>query len=105
MIDRFGKTINIAWSEHEALWVEAAMSLPPDQRAAAYRDISELTGRTRDQIWAKAAKIRDAAWGEPEIKAPVAIWRPFVRGEYRRPAALPSELRQPSKAQLMGARA
>lgn len=47
MIDRFGNPILVGWSEHEDLWLAAAMSLPSrSDRIAAYQDISELTGRS-----------------------------------------------------------
>ena len=46
MKDRFGKPIAVGWSEHELVWLRAAMSLPFGERMAAFRDIADMTGRT-----------------------------------------------------------
>lgn len=57
MKDRSGKTIYIAWARHEFIWLEAAMTLPKKQRLAAYRDISNMTGRSMDAIARQAYNI------------------------------------------------
>ncbi len=51
MIDRWGNSVRVGWAAHEILWLEAAMSLPVLDRPAAYKDISELTGRSLHSAW------------------------------------------------------
>lgn len=59
MLDRFGNRINIAWSEVEILWLQAAVSLPtPPERFAAYRDIAGMTGRGYANVKQKALSIQ-----------------------------------------------
>lgn len=57
MIDRFGRKIQVGWSDHEELWVEAALTLKGDDRIAALWDIAELTGRGIHNVRAKAQAI------------------------------------------------
>lgn len=61
MIDRFGKTIIIGWSEHEVLWLEAALSLPAHQQIPAFRDLSSMTGRSVAAIQHKASWLVEKA--------------------------------------------
>lgn len=58
MIDRWGKPIQVGWARHEEIWVRAALSLPRHERPAAYRDISELTGRSYANVRDRANHIR-----------------------------------------------
>lgn len=62
MLDRFGKSIFVGFAEHEILWIKAAMSFKPRSRARvdAFREISELTGRSVDSIRQKAHMIEGA---------------------------------------------
>lgn len=57
MVDRFGKPIIIGWHPHEFLWLEAALSLPRREQAAAFRDISALTGREVDHVRKQANRV------------------------------------------------
>ena len=99
MKDRFGRTIYMGWAEHELLWIEAALTLPRDERTAAFMDISEITGRTMMAIRFQAKRIR-----KRDAKHAAAIAK---KQRIKTPAHWtlgPSQLRQPSMAQLMGCR-
>ncbi|HCE08739.1 MAG TPA: hypothetical protein DEQ40_09100 [Oxalobacteraceae bacterium] len=105
MMDRFGRLILLGWPEHHILYVEAALTLPRHEKFAALYDIAEITGRSIKAVRMKAnqlaaKKIHDAAEAETARRILVAErYRP------NRPAVLPTELLQPTKYQLMGARA
>ena len=57
MKDRFGNPINVGWPEHHILWLEAAMSLPARDRAEAFQDIADLTGRSFAAVYQKHCAI------------------------------------------------
>ena len=58
-IDRFGHDVILGWAAHEILWLEAALTLDVVERAEAYHDISEMTGRSVQAIRKKASTIQD----------------------------------------------
>lgn len=61
MIDRFGKTINVGWADHELLWLHAAIELPlASERSAAYRDLVFYTTRTYAEIYSKGERLLTA---------------------------------------------
>lgn len=60
MLDRFGKTVRVAWAEHEILWLKAAMTLPRTERWEAFQDISDMTGRTFAAITYQAQRLECA---------------------------------------------
>lgn len=60
MIDRFGNTVNVAWSEHEILWLRAAMMLSRFSRRAALEDIAVETGRGFVATYGKYCALRAA---------------------------------------------
>lgn len=98
MIDRFGNALRVGWLEHEILWLEAAISLPFFQRQEAYREIAELTGRPETAVRYRAGQLKAA---QERAKAVLVPARPAVWSAKRRAACLPTELRAPTKEQLM----
>jgi hypothetical protein len=58
MIDRHGKPIRLSWAPHELEWVIAASALPRNERLAAYRDISDMTGRSIKAVSNRAGFIK-----------------------------------------------
>lgn len=65
MIDRFGKPLSVGWSETEIIWLEAALTLKGEIKFAAFRDISEMSGRSYGAVLAKAANVveeKKEAW-------------------------------------------
>lgn len=105
MIDRHGNTILVGWSAHEILWVEAAMTLLPASKIAAFQDIADMTGRSYTAIVRKASDLVSAK-REAAIEARLATRRVMVPTASQhtpgRIPLVPSKLRQPSKSQLMG---
>ena len=101
MKDRFGRTIYMGWAEHELLWIEAALTLPRDERTAAFKDIGEITGRTIQAIRFQARRIR--ARDRRHAAAAVVVKKQRIKTPPHW-ALGPSQLRQPSMAQLMGCR-
>lgn len=70
MKDRFGRAINVGWSDHHIVWIRAAMTLPHAERMAAFWDIGELTGRGYASVYGKARHIlreREAAERRSEL--------------------------------------
>lgn len=106
MIDRHGKPISVAYAEHELIWIRAAIRLPRDDRTEAFQDIAAMTGRTEFHIRAKATEIRAKQRATSEMLSHAKPRRSLVpfRATFHPPRALPSDLRQPSRAQLMGCR-
>ena len=66
MIDRHGRPIRIGWSDVELLYIRAALTLTRTERLSAYRDISELTGRSMKAIANRAGILR--AQGRQEAR-------------------------------------
>ena len=58
MLDRFGRPVRIGWSAVELLYIRAALTLARTERLSAYRDISELTGRSMKAIANRAGILR-----------------------------------------------
>lgn len=107
MIDRHGNKVYVGWSRHEMLWLRAAISLPQAERMAAFRDISDLTGRPLSAIQDKATRVRQqdrlVAASRLVPAEPRRVVIPY-RAATRGPRLMPSQLRQPTRAQLMGCR-
>ena len=57
MLDRWGHPIIVGWSDHQILWIEAALTLDGQERRNAFQDIAELVGRPYASVWAKAVDI------------------------------------------------
>jgi len=57
LLDRFGKPIQVGWSEPEELWVRAAITLRGQDRISALWDIAEMTGRSIHAVQRKAEHI------------------------------------------------
>jgi len=51
------RTLSI-WLPHEVIWIEAAITLPVQSRAFAYRDISLMSRKSLQQVSNKARLIR-----------------------------------------------
>ena len=58
MIDRFGRPIRLGWSPYQLEWIKAALTLARTERLSAYRDISEMTGRSMKAIANRAGILR-----------------------------------------------
>ena len=51
-----------SWKPHEILYIQAAITLPQHEMLAAFHDIADLTGFSRNAVAAKARRIqKDAA--------------------------------------------
>lgn len=97
MIDHWGNSIRVGWAAHELVWVEAALSLPTQDRREAYKDIASMSGRSYDAIRRMAVQLRAA-----QRRALEAMQRPV---RVRLPATLPpTTIKPPTLAQLMGRR-
>ena len=59
MIDRWGSPIRIGWSDHQILWIRAAMTLDGHERHEAIRDIADLVGRSYASVWGKVRALRE----------------------------------------------
>lgn len=106
MFDRWGNKVIVGWAHHEIVWVEAALCLPPAQQIDAYLDIGELTGRGAQAVRRMAQHILDRRRLAESIKeAERQAVRDAARVRHYVPVVMPSELRRPTKAQLMGRRA
>lgn len=104
-IDRFGNQIRLAWSDHEILWVKAALTLPRHNRMCAYRDISEMSHRTLGAVQTMARKIW-AAGTDERAEAARALLVPVRRLPDDRASRVPDDLfRWPSRAALRGGKA
>lgn len=100
-ISRFGYEVVVAWAPHEILWVEAAITLPLEERNEAFGDICAMSGRSFGSVRAQgyhiAYKKRKAVAIETEIAA--------CRAVVRQPAPpLPPSTIVPTRAQLMAGR-
>lgn len=104
MIDAFGRTVLVAYSEVETLWIQAANSLSAYDRSQAIYDISQMSGRTVRQIREKANELRQIALDERWLASTRSVMtaRPF-RG--RVPSGDPSTLKQTSTEAKMGSKA
>lgn len=100
MIDRFGNPIIIGWPAHHVIYLEAALSLPRSERAQAFQDIAELTGRALQLVRDKAYKIERERMRK--LVAPTRMVMVPARTIPCRP--MKSELKPISKAKLMGGR-
>lgn len=104
MIDRFGKPIYVGWQEHEMIWLDVAISLCRKERNAAFREIAEMSGRRVESVRVMAyahmaRRLRDSEMASRSRTVLVAPHR-----EQHRPRIMESELRGPTRSQLMGAR-
>lgn len=105
MIDRHGNIIRVAWAKHEMEWLHAAVTLPLIQRMAAFHDISDLTGRSFRQVQSQASRLRcKLVWAALPVEATARRIMAPIYNYRTAPKALPSDLRQPTRAQLMGCR-
>ncbi len=107
MLDRHGQYIQVGYSEVEIEWLKAANTLDGPERASAFRDIASMSGRSFSQVQAKANDMRRQ---DIELKAKILAhsyeWRlnASVLTARSNLGRKPSELRQPSKAELMAGR-
>lgn len=103
MIDHFGHTIKVGYSEHELIWLRAAMTLPRGERISAFRDIAEMTGRPLYAIQCAAYRIhsQDVAAQIRARSLVVAARVPHTLG----PIPGGSDFRWPSMAAKMGGKA
>lgn len=99
MKDRFGQDIYVYWAEHEIEWINAANTLDRQERRKAFSDIASMSSRSYEAVvrFASYLRERDARqakeWAEKQrLKKPANVSLP------------PSELKPPTRAQLMGAR-
>lgn len=91
-------TIRIAWSQNELIWLKAALTLPGYEFICAIDDIASMSGRTISAVRSKANSLQAQ---EPAPARSVMV--PSRRMTSSRPMPI-SALKQPTKAQLMGAR-
>lgn len=94
MKDRYGNRIMVAWAPHHILWIEAALTLPTQEKLAAFQDIAEMTGRSFVAVRQRASRL---SMGMDEAKR-----RAVVRPPVRPVVLMPSELRQLTVQELMG---
>ena len=66
IIGRFGNPVRVGWAPFELEWVKAALTLTRTERLSAYRDISEMTGRSMKSIANRAGILR--AQGRQEAR-------------------------------------
>ena len=57
-VDRFGRPLRLFWQPHEIEWVIAASTLPRNERLRAYRDISDMSGRSIKAIQCRASALK-----------------------------------------------
>jgi len=99
----------IGWWPHEIIWVEAAITLKGEMKFAAFRDISEMTGRSYAAVLSKAYEIindKTAASIAKQIATKKA--KLLAVQESKAASKVPSEpsfIRPLSKAELMTGRA
>lgn len=99
MIDRYGHRVAVGWPEHHLEWIKAALSLDMKARQEAFHDIAEMTGRGFKAVRARAYCINALERRHAAAHQRRAVMRlPTGR------SLPPSELRQPTMAQLMGCR-
>jgi hypothetical protein len=84
VIDRFSKPIVVGWSDVEREYLRAAMTLLPIERMAAYRDISDMTGRSISAI-KKQVYIMECV--QQEVARAVAVRSHVRREKVKRSAA------------------
>ena len=107
-IDRWGRYVQIGYSETECEWIRAANTLQGSERVSAFQDIADMSGRTYVQIREKAAVMRRL---DNELKAKVLAhsyeWRlsgPVLTARShlgRKPGGDMSSIKPPSMASLM----
>jgi len=108
MITSAGKDVPVGWSDHHIVWIEAAMTLPKNQRTAAYQDVADMTGRTLTAVRCKAYWIAEQREYE-RLRLEAATARRVlvpIRCVPRntRPEMAKSQLAPISRARLMGCR-
>ena len=59
VIDRYGSPIRIGWSDHQILWIRAAMTLEGQERREAIQNIAELVGRPYASVWGKVRALKE----------------------------------------------
>lgn len=105
MISRYGQPIRVYWADFEVEWIEAANTLDRAERLSAIRDISSMTGRPYEQVRDFAARRREQEWRQRAALQRRPAQRKLVMHLPREWTLPPSELRQPTKKQLMAGRA
>jgi hypothetical protein len=99
VIDRFGNRVSVAWPEHHLIMIEAALTLPFQERQDAFRDIAEITTRTLPQVRNRAYEISRQAQRQSQAHKRRVVMRLPAHWQLG-----PSQLKQPTKLQLMGRR-
>ena len=98
-VDRFGQRVDIAYAAHEILWIEAANTLDPHERACCFGQIASLTGRSIANIRDKANSLRKEAIQKAyEANREAPTRRVMVSAS---PTTHPSTITGPTKARLM----
>lgn len=102
MIDRWGNWIIVSWQEHELLWVRAAITLPSEARANAFRDIAEMRGASVCSVQRMATAVRKQIAAEAEVEYlathPVQV---FARARPKPTPLPPSQLNQGARMQAL----
>lgn len=77
MIDRNGKTVNVAWSPHEILWLEAAIQngCEPED----LRDIADMSGRSYEAVKTMAWRRRAAKMQRRDYSKPTSSKRTYAK--------------------------
>lgn len=112
MIASDGRDIQVGWSDHHIVWIEAAMTLPRSERTDAYRDIAAMTGRTLTAVRCKAYWIGEQrhkemirAKARADMAASLARRPMVVAGKLGVSTyAPPTAIKPIPKARLMGCR-
>lgn len=109
MLNRWGEHICVGWLPHEILWVEAAITLKTEARLNAFRDIADMRCCLVETVQKKATEVRNRIRQERAAADQRAVFdrRPILaaRATSLPPRLMPSDLKQPTQAQLTGTRA
>jgi hypothetical protein len=98
------------WRPHELIWIEAALEMKGQERIFAFRDIASMSRRLQIDVEKMAnhieAKRRHMLtlldWARTQVRAVPASYRAGRRAPIH---MAPSELKRPTKSQLMSGRA
>lgn len=96
VVDRWGQSIRVGWSQHELLWVKAALSMDVPDRAEAFQQIALMTKRPLDSVRKQARKI---LMEQQEATTTSALVSLIVD-----PPSVPSAISVPDKRRLMAGR-